>query len=335
MNLNPTCKGMSASPSIRILEIYESEKPRLLTGKDHIAPPPDGVLRWIDIERPSDVELSLLSDQFGFHPLAIEDCAHFDQRPKLEDYHDHIFLVTHGFELPPVPNPEPRLLELHTFLAKRYLVTVHDESLVPLNGVRERLQSDPSAGRRGTDFIRYLIADAMVDAFFPVVDQFASRIEELEDALLNRGSDRNTLREILQLKRLLVSLRRVLPAQRDVLAQLAKRERGHVSDKTAPYFRDVYDHLLRINESVEANRELLGNLLDAYHWTISQRTNEIVKRLTIVSAVFLPLTFITGFFGQNFEALPFGSTRLMLAMLVSCVAVPIGMLYFFLRSRWF
>jgi len=320
---------------MRVLEIYESDKPRILTGKEYVAPPPDGVLRWIDIDCPSDVELSLLSEQFGFHPLAIEDCAHFDQRPKLEDYDDHIFLVTHGFELPPVIDPGPRLLELHTFLAKRYLVTVHDEAIVPLNSVWERLQSDQSAGRRGTDFIRYLIADAMVDAFFPVVDQFASRIEELEDALLNRGSDDNTLKEILQLKRLLVSLRRVLPAQRDVLAQLAKREGGHISDKTVPYFRDVYDHLLRISESVEGNRELLGNLLDAYHWTISQRTNEIVKRLTIVSAVFLPLTFITGFFGQNFEALPFGSTRLMLAMLVSCVVVPAGMLYFFLRSKWF
>ena len=119
-----------------------------------------------------------------------------------------------------------------------------------------------------------------------------------------------------------------------MLAQLAKREEGYISSKTAPYFRDVYDHLLRINESVEANRELLGNVLDAFQWTVSQRTNDIMKRLTIVSAIFLPLTFITGFFGQNFEGMPFDSHYLMLLMLASCAVVPVVMLWFFLRSKW-
>ncbi len=287
------------------------------------------------MERPGEVELKLLSQRFGFHPLAIEDCAQFDERPKFEDYDDHIFVVTHGFELRPEGTTEPHLLELHTFLGRNYLVTVHDGPLQPLNKVWERLETDGTAARRGVDFIRYLIADAMVDAFFPVVDHLASQIEEFEDALLGRYPSHNTFEDILQLKRLLVSLRRVLPPQRNVLAQLAKREGGHISDKTAPYFRDVYDHLLRINESVEANRDLLGHVLDAYQRTISQRTNEIMKRLTILSAIFLPLTFITGFFGQNFEGLPFGSTELMLLMLISCAVVPAGMLWFFLRSRWF
>lgn len=319
----------------RILQIDDYGTRQIVTGAEHVAPPSSGSLCWIDLQRPDDRDLQLLREQFGFHALAIEDCAHFDQRPKLEDYGDHLFLVTHGFELREDNSVGQQPLELHTFLGRDYLVTVHDEQLRPLNDVWDRLANGPASAMLGVDFIRYLIADAMVDAYFPVVDYLAGRIEELEDALITSGSRGTPLGEILQTKRLLVSLRRVLPAQRDVLLQLSKRDSRHISGKTLPYYRDVYDHLLRILESVEANRELLGNVLDAYQWTVSQRTNEIVKRLTLVSAVFLPLTFITGFFGQNFAGLPFDSHGWMLAMLISCAAVPVAMLWFFLRSKWF
>ncbi len=190
---------------------------------------------------------------------------HFDQRPKLEDYDDHLFIVTHGFGL-----------------------------LSNLNKVWNRIESDATATRGRVDFIRYLIADAVVDAIFPVVDQLALQIEEIEERLMDNSSSRSTLKEMLRLKRLLVSLRRVLPTQRDVLSQMSKREGVLISEKTTPYFRDVYDHLLRINESVELNRELLGNVFEGFQWLASQRTNDIMKRLTIVIAIFLPLTFITG-----------------------------------------
>lgn len=320
---------------LRVLDFAESQPPQLLAGDGSLLPPPAGTLRWIDIENPEEAELKRLAQGFGFHPLAIEDCIHFDQRPKLEEYDDHIFVVTHGFELHSEAQSEPQSLELHTFLGKNYLVTVHDNPLRPLDAVWDRLKVDGTAARRGVDFVRYLIADAMVDALFPVVDQLAGEIEELEDSLLSRPRNADTLHDILRVKRLLVSLRRMLPAQRDVLAQLTKREEEYITDKTVPYYRDVYDHLLRVNESVEANRELLGNVLDAHQWTMSQRTNEIMKRLTIVSAVFLPLTFITGFFGQNFEGLPFSSNAMLAAMLVSCAVVPAAMLWFFLRSKWF
>lgn len=319
----------------RAIEFSPRHPPEAVVGAGHVGPPPEGHVRWIDVESPTDAELSLLGNRFGFHPLELEDCAHFDQRPKLEEYEDHIFVVTHSFTLPSRRDAEPDVLELHSFLGRNYLVTVHSGPLPPLNSAWDRLKIDGTAAGRGADFIRYLVADAMVDAIFPVVDQLATDIESLEDRLLGARLDESVLEEILRLKRLLISLRRLLPSQRDVLAQLAKRDFADVSGKTAPYFRDVHDHLLRLNESVEANRELLGNVLDAYQWTVSQRTNEIVKRLTIVSAVFLPLTFITGFFGQNFEDLPFESSELMVAMLASCLIVPAGMLWFFLRSKWF
>lgn len=319
----------------RVLQFEKGHPPKCVEGSDLVSPPPEGVLRWIDLEEQDDAQLKLLAERFGFHPLTIEDCAHFDQRPKYEDYDGYAFIVAHGFELRHDDAEYLHILELHTFLADRYLVTVHDESLTPLNSVWDRLKSDATSANRGVDFIRYLIADAIVDSFFPLIDHLGNEVEEVEDSLLDDSQRPSSLEEILQLKRLFVAMRKVLSPQRSVIAQLSKRQGEYVSERTSLYFRDVYDHLLRISESLEANRDLLEGVLEAYHWKVSQRTNEVVKRLTLLSAIFLPLTFITGFFGQNFEALPFGSNELMVAMLMSCLVVPVGMLWFFLRSKWY
>jgi magnesium transporter len=127
----------------------------------------------------------------------------------------------------------------------------------------------------------------------------------------------------------------VLSPQRDVLLVLAKPDKNWINQRTSLYFQDVYDHILILNESVETTRDLLSNALEAYLWNESQRTNEIVKRLTLLSAIFLPLTFITGFFGQNFDGMPFESNLLLLLMLLSCAAIPIGMVWYFIRSKWF
>lgn len=319
---------------LRVLEVNAAGAAKQ-PGEEAAAPPPEKVLRWIDIEAPEEADLRLLAERFGFHPLAIEDCTHFDQRPKLEEYDDHIFVVTHAFEASSDSDWQPSILELHTFLSERYLVTVHDQPLRPLKDVWDRLVQDAAPARRGVDYVRYLIADAMVDAMFPVIDQLADQIEDIEDSLLSRAASPGAVKDILRIKRVLVSLRRMIPSQRDVLAMLCKREEKYISDKTVPYFRDAYDHLLRVNESLEANRELLGNTLEAHQWTASNRTNLIMKRLTILSAIFLPLTFITGFFGQNFEGLPFGSHAAMTGMLASLAVVPAAMLWFFRRSHWF
>src|SRR5688572_23445835 len=157
---------------------------------------------------------------------------------------------------------------------------------------------------------------------------------KVEDKVLARTQNVE-LTDIFRLKRVLVQLRKLLSPQRDVFALTAKRGDGWVDQRTAIYFRDVYDHVLRIHEWVEASRDLLGNALDAYLWSASQRTNEIMKRLTLLSAVFLPLTFITGFWGQNFEHLPFHSDALMYGMVACCVAIPSAMVVVFKRSGWF
>lgn len=318
----------------RVMEIGPDGTAKVNDGGGQVGPPPAGSLRWIDLQKQDDVQLHLLAERFGFHPLTIEDCAHFDQRPKLEEYGHYLFLVTHGFRLTASDTEPLEILELHTFLSESYLVTVHVEPIPALERVWNRLASDGELARRGTDFVSYLIADAIVDSFFPLVDDIAEQVDNVENEVLSatRGVE---LAQIFRLKRLLVQMRKVLSPQRDVFALLAKRGDSRIDQQTAVYFRDVYDHVLRIHEWVEGTRDLLGNALDAYLWAASQRTNEIMKRLTLLSAIFMPLTFITGFWGQNFTGLPFSSQMMLLAMLISCILVPIAMIHFFLRSKWF
>jgi len=321
----------------RVMDLRDG-KVELYEATEHVGPPPPGVLRWVDLRSQDEPQLELLRERFDFHPLAIEDCAHYDQRPKLEEYRDHIFLVTQGFACVTEKVHELELHELHTFLGDRYLVTVHLGNIVALDNVWRRLAGDPKLLERGVDFVYYLIADGIVDDNFPILDLIADELEDLEDSVLS-SPQRKDLSRIFELKHHLVAMRKVLSPQRDVFGLLSKRGDARVTERTALYLRDVYDHLVRINESIEANRDLLGNALEAYLSAVGQRTNEIMKALTIMSAVFLPLAFVVGFFGQNFDNLPFltewvHSDGLMWVMISICVATPVTMLAWFKKKGW-
>lgn len=321
----------------RVMDLRDG-RVEVFEGTDHVGPPPDGVLRWVDLRSQDEPQLGLLRERFDFHPLAIEDCAHLDQRPKLEEFRDHVFLVTQGFACQGQRVEELELQELHAFLGDRFLVTVHLGDIQPLEQVWRRLAGEPALIARGLDFVYYLIADGIVDDTFPILDLVADELEELEDSVL-ASPRRRDLQRIFELKHHLVAMRKVLSPQRDVLGLLAKRGDPRVSERTSLYLRDVYDHLVRINESIEANRDLLGNALEAYLSAVGQRTNEIMKALTILSSVFLPLAFVVGFFGQNFEDLPgvddwVHSDALMWAMIATCAATPLTMLAWFRYKKW-
>ncbi len=317
----------------RVLEVNQAGELTESGDSSSVAPPPPGVIRWIDLSQQDHPQLSLLGERFGFHPLTIEDCLHFNQRSKLESYGSYLFLVIHDFALQ-MQECSGRPLELHMFVGRDFFVTVHQDEMPSLNTIWEKMRHDSHLLQRGPDFVCYQLSDAIADAYFPLLDELAVRVDDIEDRILDNHGDVR-LEELLDMKRLLVQLRKIISPQRDVLALLAKRGEGWISEQTAIYFRDVYDHMLRVHETVEATRDLLGNALDAYLWSASQRTNEIMKRLTLLSAIFLPLTFITGFFGQNFDHLPFDRDWLMWFMVFSCLAIPAGMLFYFLRSKWF
>lgn len=313
---------------------------------ENVRVPDAATLRWIDL-RGEEKGLEWLRSEFSFHPLAIEDCKVFDQRPKLEEYRDHLFLVTQSFSAGTGQSPPPTaglehagltLYELHAFLGKNYLVTVHAEEISALEQIWKRVIENPGLLERGVDFVYYLIAGRLVEANFPLLDQITDELEAIEDRVLS-APERKDLARIFELKRRLVLMRKVLSPQRDTMVMLARRGDPRVSERSSHYFRDVHDQLVRLNESIEANRDLLSNALDAYLSSVSNRTNEIMKYLTLLSAVFLPLAFVVGFFGQNFDNLPGApqwheSDRLMHAMVATCVATPVLMLLWFRLRRW-
>lgn len=319
---------------IRSLELSSDKVAHVGASLDRVRPPPSGGLAWFDLTAPTEDDLRLLGERFGFHALALEDCAHADQRPKAEEYGDHSFLVTQSFQCTAGKLEEVRWNELHAFLSQDYLVTVHDLPIQGLDAVWKRLESEPNVLSRGMDFVYYLLVDRLVDENKPVLDLITEALEEIQDAVLTKPTPAD-LNRIFSLKQQLVMMRKVLSPQRDVMALLARRGDQRISERTAVYLRDVYDHLARTVEAIEANRDLLGNALDVYLSATGQRTNEIMKALAILSAVFMPLTFITGFFGQNFEGLPFASELMLWGMLASLVLTPALLMWWFKRRRWF
>lgn len=290
-------------------------------------------IRWIDLVRPDEATLRELAQRFNLHRLAVEDCLHLDQRPKLEEYPGHQFLVLQSFACPPDQLRQLAMTEMHFLFGADWVITVHAEESEAVHAARRRIEED-AAGTigRGPDFVVYLVADALVDQNFPVLDAFTEELEELETEVFAQPN-RQQLQRAFKLKRDLVQVRRVLSPQRDVVSLLARRVAPMVQERTALYFRDVYDHLVRVYEQLEAARDMLANVMEAYLSVVANRTGEITKQLTIFASIFLPLSFLVGFFGQNFEVL--SRREFLVLMLTATAALPLAMLYWFRRRGWF
>jgi magnesium transporter len=288
--------------------------------------------KWVDVLQPTEEEMKRLGDRYGLHKLAIEDCLHVDQRPKLEEYPNHQFIVLQGFTASTKNVCDLTLHEHHFFLGPDWLISVHELPFDGIEMVRQRVRDEPQATmERGADFMLYLLADALVDRNFPVLDTFNDELEDLESAVFENPQPAQ-LQRIFEMKRALVSLRRVLSPQRDVLGFLSRRGIPNIQERAALYFRDVYDHLVRLYEQIDAGRDLVGNVMDGYLSMMANRTSEISKQLTIIATIFLPLSFITGFFGQNFDIL--SKREFFWVMIVSVFGLPIALLFWFKRNRW-
>jgi magnesium transporter len=261
------------------------EAERLLAGNEFF---------WLDLDTPSDDDFAILRDVFGFHPLAIEDSEHFGQRAKLDDYDDYVFLVVYG-----ASPDDDRLVEVHCFYSERYLVTVHRDEAPAFTELRRRYERLARIEKPAR--LLYRIVDGLVDSFFPILADFDDRIDELEDRTFLNASDAE-LQEMFRLKRLLVGLRKAITPQRDLFATLQGTvgELPGMTTEDERYFRDVYDHLIRISDLIDTYRDLLTSSMDVYLSTVSNRLNVVTKQLAAIATIFLPLTFLTGFFGQNF-----------------------------------
>jgi magnesium transporter len=250
---------------------------------------------WVDLDQPVDEDFAVLRDVFGFHPLAVEDSESFGQRPKFDDYDDFVFLVVYGA----VPD-EDRLVEVHCFYSERFLVTAHRDEAPAFTDVRERYVKHKKSGVQPAQLL-YRIIDGLVDSFFPILADFDDRIDELETQTFLNATNAQ-LQEIFSMKRLLVGMRKVVTPQRDLFATLMGgiAELPGMTQEDERYFRDIYDHLIRISDLIDSYRDLLTSSMDVYLSTVSNRLNIVMKQLTVIATVFLPLTFVTGFFGQNF-----------------------------------
>jgi magnesium transporter len=284
---------------------------------------------WVDMLDPGPEELECLKTEFNFHPLSLEDVTRGTQRPKIEIYPTYYFLVFYALAYPK-PGAPLESRELGIFLGPNYVVTVHTQPIQELGDVWERWQR--RADDMGTDVGRllYLIFDSIVDEYFPVVDVLADRAEDIEESIFEKF-DRGALEDIFRLKKDLLALRRLVSPERDVLNVLLRRDPPILPANAVIFFQDVYDHLLRVLDSIDTYRDLLSSALDAYLSVQSNNLNEVMRKLTVISTIFLPLTFITGFFGMNFVHLPFDNDLFLWVSLGVMVLLPLAMLVYF---RW-
>src|SRR3569833_3030386 len=250
-------------------------------------------IQWYDDADPASPELDELAQRFGLHELQIEDCRHRPQRPKTEEHDRYIFTVLKHIH----DAAELEFDDIDLFLGRDFLISVRNADAVVIESVRGRAREEETDR---LDRLFYMIVDQIVDAYQPVLDKLADEISEIEDVVLEQP-DPETLARIFALKRKLIEFRRVAASMREVVNVLIRREKGILGDDLDPYFRDVYDHIIRTVDMIETYRDLLSGALDIYLSAVATRTNEVMKVLTIWGTVALPLVIITGFFGMNLK----------------------------------
>ncbi len=293
---------------------------------------------WIQVNgRPDPATLRELGAQFGLHELALEDVLNEGQRPKLEIDDDQIFLILSL----PIHDGELDVAQISIFAGENYVICFCPLAEDPFEPVRKRLRPHGNRIRaRGADYLLYALVDLIIDASFPLLERFSVRLEDLEDELLEKP-DAETLAQIHALRRDLVLLRRVLWPHREVIGMLIREGVDLIDERTQPFLRDCYDHTIQIMDLLESFRDVSSSLLDVYLSSISQRTNEVMRLLTMIATIFIPLTFIVGVYGMNFDnpqspwAMPelswyYGYPLIWLVMIV----IAGGMIWYFRKRGW-
>ena len=290
---------------------------------------------WVDMESPTAADEQVLLDVFHFHPLTVEDCRENRHYPKIEEFPGYIYFIVHGVRADTSPD-RFNTIELDGFLGSNYVITYHHDTFRSINNVKQLLRTSPIACQRGSAFLLHQILDQVVDYYSPVLDEFDTRVSELEDEIFTLKKPNNEiLSEIMDLKRSVLRLRRISNKQMDILLRMSRGEFHLIPEEMRPFYRDVYDHIVRVTDLAESYRDLIGGSLEAYLSVVSNRMNEIMKVLTIFSAIMLPLTFIAGVYGMNFENMPELHSRYgYFGTLIVMGVVAVGMLIFFWRRGW-
>jgi magnesium transporter len=260
-------------------------------------------LLWVDIEGVSEEEGEFLARCFQFHRLAIEDCISVNVHPpKIDEFADYLFIILHGVNHI-VSSDIVQTAELGFFLGENYVVTTHTYPLYSIKAIQDTVERDSRIMRRGTDFLVYEIIDALVDNVMPTIDQMSDIAEEIEEEVI-RQPQPATLEGIMKIKRSTIRVHRVMAPQREVLNRLSRGEFQLIKDEAQIYYRDIYDHVVRIEDLNQSVRDGLDNALATYLSSVANRQNETMRVLSVVATIFLPLTLLAGIYGMNFEYMP-------------------------------
>jgi magnesium transporter len=310
--------------------LHEEVINNLLVLRDRLRP---DRITWVDVQGLGDeAMLRTLADIFSIHPLALEDVVHIPQLPKTETYEQHQYFVTRMIRL--APPLEPETDQVSIFIGKNYVVTFQERRGDVYEPIRNRIRRNAPVRRMGADFLGYAIIDATIDGYFPVIESLGEQIELLEEAILN-GASEESISKLQELKRKLLAMRRAIWPQRDAINALIRDDTPLISDSVRVYLRDCHDHCVQLVEVIETYREMCASLTELYLSRLAQRQNEVMKVLTIMASVFIPLTFIVGIYGMNFEYMPElhwkWSYPVLLILMLLVVA---GMLGFFRRKGW-
>ncbi|MBI5575537.1 MAG: magnesium/cobalt transporter CorA [Deltaproteobacteria bacterium] len=300
-----------------------------------VSAPAAGVL-WIDVRGLSDPSaVRAIGERFGFHPLALEDVLNVPQRPKVELYEGNLLIVLREVRYPESPE------QVSIFLGERVVVTFQERPGDCFEPIRERIRKGTGFIRNeGADFLAYALCDAVIDAYFPSLEKLGDEVEELEERVI-RHPVPETLREIHRVKKRILEIRRAVWPARDAMNELLREESPLVRQETKVFLRDCYDHTVQVMDMVETHRETASGIVDEYMSSVSNRMNEIMKVLTVIATIFIPLTFVVGIYGMNFDpqASPYNMPELHWkygypVVLFVMGAIAAGMLYYFRRKKW-
>jgi len=295
-----------------------------------------GLTIWVDLESSTDEEAKLVLDGvFGFHPLAIEDCLTLSERPKADEYENYVFLVIHAVDY--TRAEEFRTTELNFFVGKDFVVTFHRDPIRSITATRERVQRNSAAVARAPDRLTYTLLDLLLENYRPVLEELSAEINELEETVLTARST-DILKDVLKVKREVAHLRQIIAPQREVIARFGRGEFKVVRAHLLPYYRDLYDQLVRISDLADSYRDSLTSVLQVHLNMQQTQVNEVIKVLTVLATLALPIFIITSFYGMNFPHFPESDTdtAVAYAWVFGVTGVFTGGLFLFLkRKRWF
>ncbi|MCA1629693.1 MAG: magnesium/cobalt transporter CorA [Acidobacteria bacterium] len=288
---------------------------------------------WADVSDPSSEDFAELAEEFGFHPLSIEDCRSEHQRPKIEEYQGYYFIVLYEAQLAG-PHDRLELRELNIFLGANFLVTVHSKPIRAVETAGRLWHEWTDRAEHGAGLLSYLLIDAIVDDYLPLLDVLSDRMDDLEDQIFGEFKP-EALEEIFRVKKQLLYLRRSITPLRDVFNTLLRREQPIFARETHVYFQDVFDHLIRVADTIDNLRDMLGSTMDAFLSVQGNRMNMIMKRLTSIATILMSVTLVAGIYGMNFTFMPELHWRYgYVFALLSMVGIGAGLYVYLKKVDW-